>query len=177
MMKSAFIIIALLLIALKPLAAQPAAEELRNRFFAMNDEECGQLKFFESIKSDHYTSAVHQAYAGATEAASADCVSGPRGKLRYFNRGKANIEEAVRRQPDNPEIRFMRFATQANIPSFLFYDNIKEDKALIIDQLPALLGHPTERSFWIRVADFMIKSGKLSSEEENKINKWIEIQQ
>lgn len=176
-MKTATIIISLILATMQALSAQPAIEDLRNRFFAMNDEKCGQLKFFESIQSDVYNSATHQAYAGAAEAASAECVSGPRGKLRYFNRGKANIEEAVSREPDNPEIRFMRFATQANIPSFLFYDNIKEDKALIIDQLPALLGHPTERNFWVRVADFMIKSGKLSSEEENKIKKWIEIQQ
>lgn len=176
-MKTAAIILLIILATMQSASTQPATEDLRNRFFAMHDEKCGQLKFFESIQSDHYTSATHQAYAGTAEAASAECASGPRGKLRYFNRGKANIEEAVSRQPDNPEIRFMRFATQANIPSFLFYDNIKEDKALIIDQLPALLGHPKGRNFWIRVADFMIKSGKLSSEEENKINKWIEIQQ
>jgi hypothetical protein len=165
-----------LMIALPQAFSQPAADRLRNGFFEMKDEACGQQKFFEAIKSDEYKSPVHQAYAGTAEAASAECVRGPSGKLRHFNRGRRNIEDAVARAPENAEVRFMRFATQTNIPGFLLYDNIKEDKALIMEQFPTLLADPDERDFWVRVAGFMIDSGELEKEEENKISKLINKQ-
>jgi hypothetical protein len=166
-----------LMIMLPNTFSQPTSDQLRNGFFGMKDEDCGQQKFFQFIKSDEYLSPVHQAYAGTAEAATAECVRGPSGKIGHFNRGKRNIEEAVERAPENAEVRFMRFATQTNIPGFLFYDNIKEDKALIIEQLPTLLTNPDERDFWIRVAGFLIDSGELEKEEENKISKVIEKKQ
>jgi len=167
------VFIVFLLMTLSPVLAQPTLVQLREGFFAMKDEKCGQMKFFERIKSENYTSAVHQAYAGTAEAASAECASGPMNKIGYFNRGKANIEEAITKDPKNPEVRFMRFATQANIPGFLFYDNIREDKALILEQLPALLANETERKFWVRVANFMKDSGKLDKAEVARIEAMI----
>lgn len=177
MKKSITTLLFALMIILPHTFSQPASDQLRNGFFGMKDEECGQQKFFQSIKSDEYLSPVHQAYAGTAEAATAECVRGPSSKIGHFNRGKRNIEAAVERAPENAEVRFMRFATQTNIPGFLFYDNIKEDKALIMEQLPALLADPDERDFWIRVAGFLIDSGELEKEEVNKISKLIDKQQ
>ncbi len=170
--KTAILLLVLMMIS-GIVISQPAKEELRGGFFSMHDEKCGQLKFFEAIQSETYDSPVHQSYAGTAEAASAECVSGPRSKLRYFNRGKANLEEAVKRQPDNPEIRFMRFATQANIPSFLFYDNISDDVALIINHLPWLLKDSSNNAFWVKAAGFMIDSGKLKNENQEALKKLI----
>ncbi|MBE0640276.1 MAG: hypothetical protein IH598_17310 [Bacteroidales bacterium] len=167
------IIAGILLFSFHAAFGQFSHDQLRDGFFAMKDEKCGQMKFFERIKSEKYASAVHQAYAGTAEAASAECASGPYNKIEYFNRGKKNIEAAVIKAPKDPEVRFMRFATQANIPGFLFYDNIKEDKALIIEQLPALLGDVSGRKFWLRVAAFMKNSGELDKREVEMIEKLI----
>lgn len=173
MIKHFSLFIVLFLMTFLPVIAQPTATQLREGFFAMKDEKCGQLKFFERIKSDNYASAVHQAYAGTAEAASAECASGPANKIGFFNRGKANIENALAKDPNNPEVRFMRFATQANIPGFLFYDNISEDKALILEKLPKLLSDESERKFWIRVANFMKNSGELDKVETAKIEAMV----
>ena len=43
------------------------------------------------------------------------------------------MEEAVKKQPDNLEIRFLRLAIQTNLPTFLNYsDNIIEDKKYLL---------------------------------------------
>jgi hypothetical protein len=172
MKKTAYLLSALLLISIFAVS-QPTKEDLRTGFFSMHDIKCGQLKFFEVIQSEKYDSPVHQSYAGTAEAASAECVSGPRSKLRYFSRGKANLEEAVKLQPDNPEIRFMRFATQANIPSFLFYDNIGDDVALIIKHLPDLLKDKNDSAFWAKATGFMIDTGKLKKEDQEILERLI----
>jgi hypothetical protein len=76
-------------------------------------------------------------------------------------------------QPDNPEIRFMRFATQANIPSFLFYDNIGDDVALIIKHLPDLLKDKNDSAFWAKATGFMIDTGKLKKEDQEILERLI----
>ena len=59
----------------------------------------------------------------------------------------------------------MRFATQCNAPGFLEYDNIKEDKSLILDQLPDLLLGGGAMDFWKSAAIFMLNSGELTNSE------------
>ncbi|HPR57725.1 MAG TPA: hypothetical protein PK915_05075 [Bacteroidales bacterium] len=66
-----------LLIFTLPVFAQFSLNRLRSSFFSMKDEPCGQVEFFERIKSNSYSSPVHQAYAGTAEAASAGCAGGP----------------------------------------------------------------------------------------------------
>lgn len=47
------------------------------------------------------------------------------------------IENAVKTDPDNAEIRLLRLSVQENLPKFLGYnDNIAEDKKFIKDALP-----------------------------------------
>ena len=171
MMKTLTISILAMLWTASSLAAQPTLAQLRAGFFSMKDVKCGQLKFFESIKSEKYSSPVHQAYAGTAEAASAECVSMPYTKIEYFNRGKKNLEEAIKRAPDNAEVRFMRFATQANIPGFLFYDNIREDVEVIIKQFPTLMTDEANRDFWNKAVKFMVDSKKLTTDELAKFGK------
>ncbi len=52
----------------------------------------------------------------------------PTTKLKYFNKGKKKIEESILRQPDNPELRYIRLMVQMNAPSMLgYYKDIQKD--------------------------------------------------
>jgi hypothetical protein len=149
--------------------AQPTVNDLRTSIFDMETDSCSAVEFFESIKSETYNSALLQAYAGAMEAASAQCIKGAFAKLEYFSRGKKNLEAAIEKEPQNPEIRFLRFATQVNAPNFLEYDNTKEDVDFILEKLPVLLDDKTQKIFWNKAARAMLDSGKLSKKEKEKI--------
>jgi len=60
-------------------------------------------------------------------------------KFRRFKKGKSLIEEAVKKEPDNPEIRFVRFAIQTNIPAFLNYNHhITKDKKYLLDNVKTI---------------------------------------
>ncbi|WP_313503352.1 hypothetical protein [Kaistella carnis] len=53
-------------------------------------------------------------------------------KISYFNQGKRTLENAVKAEPHNIEIRLMRLITQENIPNILgYHQHIKEDRAFI----------------------------------------------
>ena len=165
---------ALLFLFIFPLSlmgfSQTNIGEIRKSFFKMDADTCAAFRLFEAVqKLDYQDSPLLLAYAGATEAASAPCIKGAFKKLEYFSRGKKNLEKAVQTSPKNTEIRFLRFATQANIPSFIEYNNLDEDKPIILKQLPVLLADEKLNTFWLRASDFMLKSGKLNKEEEKTV--------
>ena len=57
----------------------------------------------------------------------------PLSKYSYFNKGKKALDEAVNKEPNNLEIRFMRYISQEQTPAFLGYNKyLKSDKAFIL---------------------------------------------
>ena len=72
------------------------------------------------------------AYLGGFQAIWARHVANPISNLKTFYAGKANIEEALRQDSKNPEIRFIRLSVQENCPFFLSYhSNIQEDRSFL----------------------------------------------
>ena len=54
-------------------------------------------------------------------------------KYSYFNKGKKLLEDAIKKEPNNIEIRLMRLISQEKTPSFLGYNkNIEADRNFII---------------------------------------------
>lgn len=79
---------------------------------------------------------IEMAYLGGLQTIWAKHTISPIAKLRTFNAGKANIEQAVSNEKDNIEIRFVRLSVQKNCPQFLGYSkNITEDERYIKQHL------------------------------------------
>nr|WP_068887161.1 hypothetical protein [Pedobacter panaciterrae] len=75
-------------------------------------------------------------YSGAAEMMQAKYVFNPLNKFKRFKKGKKLIEEAVKKDPENIEIRFLRFVIQTNLPGFLNYDgHIEQDKSYLMANL------------------------------------------
>lgn len=59
----------------------------------------------------------------------------PLSKYSYFNKGKKALESAVIKDPRNLEIRFMRYISQEQTPSFLGYNkDLSSDKSFILTE-------------------------------------------
>ena len=57
----------------------------------------------------------------------------PLSKYSYFNKGKKALDNAVSKDPNNLEIRFMRYISQEQTPAFLGYNkDLKNDKTFIL---------------------------------------------
>lgn len=156
------------------LGAQQVTYEMKLEFFNMEKDTCLAMQYYNKIADTAYATPVDRAWAGALEAASSPCVKGAFRKLEYFSRGKKNLEEAILADPQNPEIRFLRFATQSQAPNFLEYDNLKEDKTLLLEQLPQMLQQKETKRFWMKIGNFLIDSGKLSNKETMMVKDLIE---
>lgn len=114
--------------------------DIRLKFLRDNYEKAvSDKKLCETIIIDlerNSKSNVHLAYLGAFQTIWANHVFNPFSKLKTFNKGKANIESAMKNEDSNIEIRFLRLSVQKNCPGFLGYtDNIKNDKLFLKSNL------------------------------------------
>ncbi|RYD74599.1 MAG: hypothetical protein EOP53_17975 [Sphingobacteriales bacterium] len=94
------------------------------------------------------------AYLGGYQAVWANHIINPFSKLKTFNTGKDNIEKAIKKDPQNFEIRLVRFSIQKNAPAFLDYgQDQKSDEAFIIKNL-----HSVSNTVLKKLADEILKS-------------------
>ncbi len=85
-------------------------------------------KMIDELDREKNNSATYLGYLGGLQTIWANHVFSPISKWNTFKKGKGNIEQAIKIEPDNVELRFIRLSIQKNIPSFLGYkSNIDED--------------------------------------------------
>ena len=91
----------------------------------------------------------------------------PSSKLSAFSKGKNLLENAIKTEPDNLELRFLRIGIQVNTPSFLGYNNqIEADKKIILAKYALC----TDADLKKRIRDFMIQSGICTEQEKLVFN-------
>lgn len=103
---------------------------------ALEKKDASERLFFltkdGSIKSNLLTYSYHAiAYMLLAKHA-----NNPTKKWQYFKKGKEMLESAISQNPENVEIRFLRYCVQSNSPFFLNYQNdLEYDKKLIIKNI------------------------------------------
>ena len=90
-------------------------------------------KMIEDLELSKEKSVIALAYLGAYQTVWANHIFNPLTKLATFKKGKKNIELAISKEPENIEIRYIRFSVQKNAPSFLGYNShLKEDRDFLV---------------------------------------------
>lgn len=146
--------------------------QVRILYFSMENDQSAALKLYKLMDAEKQsTTPVLLAYKGASSAASAGQVDGVNIKFSYFRKGKTDLELAVKLDPKDPEIRFLRLATQTNAPGFLLYkSNITEDKKIVLEGLSGLLFKETERPLAMNMARFLLGFDSLTPKEKQIVN-------
>lgn len=106
--------------------------KIRVQYQAAVTDENTCLVLIEKLRKEKEINNLELAYLGALETIWAKYVNNPFSKLSTFKKGKGKIEAAVKKAPNNLEIRYLRLSVQKNAPSFLGYkSNINEDTEFI----------------------------------------------
>jgi hypothetical protein len=151
-------------------------EKVRDQYFAIDRSKGAAEQLYKSLeKSDLSKNTVLMAYRGASSAAAAGSVRGVWNKLEYFNRGKNELEKAVKQNPTDAEVRFLRLATQLNAPGFLGYSGeTVKDKSFIIQTLSHIDSDHANSYLYLRICRFLTAKANLNSTEKNVVNQLIE---
>jgi hypothetical protein len=126
------------------------------------DKLCNQL---EDIKNP---SAVIMAYLGSVQAIKAKHAWNPVSKMSYLSKGFETINKAVAKDPNQLEVRFLRFSLQYYVPSFLGYNkSLMDDKNKILSILKNTHNSKLDVNGEIlkNMVNFMIDSKKCNAQE------------
>lgn len=127
----------LLMCVTRTYAADPDIQEIKNLFQASAKSKASANQLLKLLSTvNEASNPLLISYKGAAEMMQAKYVFSPISKIKRFNTGKHLIEEAVKRAPENLEIRFLRFAIQTNLPAFLGYnEHIPQDKKYLLSHV------------------------------------------
>jgi hypothetical protein len=116
--------------------SQISLEELRIDFEkSINDKKICK-KSLDNLEKITNKNDVYLAYYGAFQTVNANHVLNPINKLSYFNKGKNNIEKAIKNNPNDIDSRFLRYSIQKNCPKFLGYrTHLEEDLKFLKENL------------------------------------------
>ena len=121
--------------------------------------------FYNLVANVSKDNKVMQAYKGAAMALKAKFAKDRKTKKTLFIEGAKIIENAVKSEPSNVEIRLIRLSIQENTPKILNYkSNIAEDKKLILTNFGK-----QNQSLKDHIASFVKQSNVFSEIEKKSI--------
>ena len=114
-------------------------EEVRKKFHLAVIDPNQSCSFHQYIHEIPANTPTLQAYQAVAEAMIAQNVWNPFAKLNQLHRFHDFISEAILTEPENIEIRFLRFAVEFYTPRILsMSDNLLEDRDMILENLKEL---------------------------------------
>lgn len=160
------LLITLFLFISTVLDQQPQISELRNLYKNAAEEEAAAEKLLEVTEDKTSANPLVLGYNGAAHMMMAKHVGNPFNKLSYFNKGKEIFTKAIEAAPDNVELRFLRFAVQAETPAFLNYkQDLEEDKEILLAKATELKDAELKRM----ILKYLASSKGLSDAEKEKL--------
>ena len=112
------------------LVAQEHWPELLERANS-NDDYC--IEFYDIMADHRMESSTAEGYFAISTMMLAKTGKNLFTKLSYFNKGKKILEATIESDPNNAELRFLRYTVQDQAPSILLYFNDMETDKEILD--------------------------------------------
>jgi hypothetical protein len=143
---------------------------LRQHFRQAAQDEAASRRFHQLMSQYAAQNAVVLAYKAASEAILAKHTGGLFDKLDRVKAAGKQFDQAVALDPKHPEIRFLRFSIESNLPGFLGASkHVQEDKSLLVQ---TLLSHPKSgldvESFQT-VRDYLLRGNHLTDEQAQRV--------
>lgn len=130
------IVIILCLIAFQLEINAKDLQSLRQTYLASFKKEqvCDSVKTFLENKKE--LSNIENAYLGVFHMMKCRFTLNPISKISLFSIGRDLLEQSIKNDPENLEIRFLRYSIQKNIPKILLYSqHISTDEKFIFDKI------------------------------------------
>jgi hypothetical protein len=105
---------------------QPSTDLNRAAFYKAMESDSKTLVDAQISELNSAPDDVKNAFLGAMYMRKAGIGGNPASKLKLFKQGRKLLEEAIAKDPDNAEFRFLRLIIQENAPGTLGYRNDKQ---------------------------------------------------
>ncbi len=164
-------LLAILLMDLHAQSALPALTSIRQQFYKASESEDDADALFELAQQFNEQNPVYYGYRAMADMLQAKYSYNPFSKLKYFNKGKERLQQAISLAPENVELRFLRFAVQAKAPSLLGYkDQVGEDKSILLSFVERNRKQAEDPDLVARIVKFLRECELCTAEERARLS-------
>lgn len=143
--------------------------EIRNLYEQAAQNKTANQKLSAMLTNIAPNDVLLMGYKGASIMMEAKHVVNPFTKMSKFKKGKNLIEDAIKNDANNTELRYVRLTIQTNLPAFLGYDEaIKNDKTFLIEHLPSLKDTDLKN----RIVKYLSNKKICNEDELTRIVQW-----
>lgn len=147
-------------------AQDPQLEKARMLYGEAADKEKAARELLVLTENKNDNEPVMLGYKAAGHMMMAKHVGNPFKKMSHFNKGKDYLTTAIEADKQNLELRFLRFAVQAEAPGFLGYrQNLEEDKILLLRGVRSI----EDRDLQNMILNYLRNSKGLTSAEKERL--------
>ena len=152
-MKRSILLLFVLLCGIAAKAQDKSLETLRRGYYKLHTDSASCARLYAQVSQTTSADNTYNAYKGAITASMANHVKNAAEKLKLFNEGKALLEQSIKNDASNTELRFLRLTIQTNCPKALGYNKqIEGDKTFIADHLETV----KDASLQQKIKDYMV---------------------
>ncbi len=131
------------------------------------DKAESMTEFLTEIKNK---SAIEFAYLASAQALLGHHAYNPYNKLYWVKTASPNFDKAVKLEPNNPEIRFLRFAVEHYVPSFLGYsEHVEKDLNYLFNYAINSSENLYKEESFKTIVNFLIETDRLEDSDLVKI--------
>jgi hypothetical protein len=165
-MRSVYLTILMILLTI-PSKGVNEIVAIRNLFYHSIKNSDSAAVLYQKLKAVNNNNAAGLiAYKGMSNLMICYHSYNPYTKYKLFMSGKHLLEQAIVKDPNNIELRFLRLTVQLNVPPFLGYsNNINEDKLAIFNGLKIL----SDKDLFVRIYNYTMNAKKISSVEKQQL--------
>ena len=144
---------------------------LRRHYEAAAADKTAGEKFYQLLADYQASDALVLAYKAAAEAIRARDAS-MFNKLTYVQQAARTFEQAVALDSENPEIRFLRFSVESNLPAFLgLSKHVDEDRTLLLKSALTYPKSALDADAFRTVRSFLVDRGHVNEDEARQLSK------
>jgi len=147
----------------------PSLETVRENYANSIESESAAESLYKSLEDADSKTPIFLAYKGAVRAVMAKHAFLPNTKYSCAKEGVKWLNEAVKSNAENTEIRYLRYSIEKNLPTFLGFElHLESDQSFIVKQL-LNKSHGLDKKMFNLVRDYMVKKAKLTSETKMQL--------
>jgi hypothetical protein len=152
----------------------PEPKTIRKQLLVALERRTLTDSLYKSLSDAPNKSALLTCYLGVVEALKAKHAWNPYYKVKYLNDSQKTLQQAVNADPDNMEIRFMRFSIEHNVPGFLGYNkHLVADRETMIKQLTRKHYATADHEVVTTIVKFLIDSKRCTPAENEFLHKQL----
>ncbi len=156
--------------------AQTAATKVKLRhqlLQAMNSSKTTD-SLYNNLIAQPYKPALIRGYIGALQALMAKHSWNPYVKLKQIAEAEKSFVKAINAEPDNLELRFLRFSVEYKTPKFLGYSkNLATDRQQLLTLLAKQQYAAEDKDFIAVVINFMLQTNGHTEAEKAELNQYL----